>query len=90
MDTQQDPHLDLHHHPIAREFPEYRETIRHLRAGDINFRKMFDEYHAVDDAIYRIEEEIDLATDQEIGELKHRRAWLKDQLFHQIRHAPVN
>lgn len=80
--------MDLHH-PLSREFPEHRDAIRQLRAGDVNFRKMFDEYHTVDDAIYRIEEEIDFATDQEIGELKHRRAWLKDQLYHAIRHAPV-
>jgi uncharacterized protein YdcH (DUF465 family) len=78
--------MDLHH-PILREFPEHRETIKTLKAGNEQFRKMFDEYHTVDEAIYRIEEEIDFATDQEIDELKMRRAWLKDHLYHDIRHA---
>ncbi|MBM3833861.1 MAG: DUF465 domain-containing protein [Verrucomicrobia bacterium] len=77
--------MDLHH-PILREFPEYRETIKSLKAGNEQFRRMFEEYHTLDDAIYRIEEEIDFATDQEIDELKMRRARLKDHIYHAIRH----
>ena len=79
--------MDLHH-PILREFPEYREIIRRLKGSDDHFRKMFDEYHHLDDAVYRIEEEIDFATDQEIEELKMRRAKLKDYIYHLVRHAP--
>ena len=82
--------IDLHH-SILREFPEYRETVKLLKAGDANFRRNFDEYHTLDEAIYRIEEEIDFATDQEIEERKKRRAWLKDRIYHSIRHtAPLN
>ncbi|HZL43513.1 MAG TPA: YdcH family protein [Verrucomicrobiae bacterium] len=79
--------MDLHH-PILREFPEHREVIRRLKGSDDHFRKMFDEYHRLDDSVYRIEEEIDFATDQEIEELKLRRAKLKDYIYHLIRHAP--
>src|SRR6266571_486236 len=79
--------MDLHH-PILREFPEHREIIRRLKGSDDHFRKMFDEYHRLDDAVYRIEEEIDFATDQEIDELKLRRAKLKDYIYHLVRHAP--
>ncbi len=79
--------MDLHH-PILREFPEHREIIRRLKGSDDHFRKMFDEYHRLDDSVYRIEEEIDFATDQEIEELKMRRAKLKDYIYHLIRHAP--
>ena len=79
------------HHPILREFPEYRETIKLLKAGDDQFRKNFEEYHTLDDSIYRIEEEIDFATDQELEGLKKRRAWLKDAIYHAIIHAtPVS
>jgi len=79
--------MDLHH-PILREFPEHREIIRRLKGSDDHFRNIFDEYHRLDDEIYRIEEEIDFATDQEIEELKMRRAKLKDYIYHLIRHAP--
>jgi uncharacterized protein YdcH (DUF465 family) len=81
--------MDLHH-PILREFPEYREVIRGLRGTNDHFRKMFDEYHQLDDSVYRIEEEIDFATDQEIEELKMRRAKLKDYIYHLITHVPTS
>ena len=80
--------MDLHH-PILREFPEHRETIRRLKGSDDHFRNIYDEFHRLDDEIYRIEEEIDFATDQEIEELKMRRAKLKDYIYHLIRHAPA-
>jgi len=79
--------MDLHH-PILREFPEHRETIRRLKGSDDHFRNIYDEYHRLDDEIYRIEEEIDFATDQEIEELKMRRTKLKDYIYHLIRNAP--
>jgi uncharacterized protein YdcH (DUF465 family) len=80
--------MDLHH-PIYREFPEHRDTIRRLKVFDSHFRQIFDEYHRVDDEVYRIEEEIDFATDQEIEELKMRRAKLKDAIYRTICRATV-
>ena len=76
--------MDLHH-PILRDFPEHREIIRRLKGSDDHFRRMFDEYHRLDDSVYRIEEEIDFATDQEIEEKKLRRAWLKDQIYRVVK-----
>jgi len=80
--------MDLHH-PIYREFPEHRETIKRLKGSDYQFRHAFDEYHKLDDDICRIEEDIDFATDQEIEELKMRRAKLKDAIYYQISHPPM-
>ena len=81
--------MDLHH-PILREFPDDRETIKRLKASDERFRRMFEEYHQLDDEICRIEEEIEFATDQEIDELKFKRAKLKDTLYSAVRqHAPA-
>ena len=45
--------MDLHH-PILREFPEHRETIKRLKGSDDNFRQLYEEYHKVDEEIYRI------------------------------------
>jgi len=75
--------MDLHH-PITREFPNHAGTIKQLRSTNDQFRKAFKEYHRIDDAIYRIEEDIDFATDQELQELKLERARLKDWLHHAI------
>ena len=80
--------MDLHH-PLLKEFPDHRETIHLLKVRDEEFRRMFDEYHNVDDAVARIEEEVDFATDQETDELKMKRAWLKDQLYSRLRGTAV-
>ena len=86
-------HVDLDgaelHHPITHEFPQHLQAIKHLKGSNEQFRKAFDEYHRIDDAIYRIEEEIDSAADEEIEKLKYERARLKDWIFHAISHAPV-
>ena len=79
--------MDLHH-PILREFPEHRDIIKRLKASSEQFRNFFEEYHTLDESIYRIEEEIEYATDQETDNLKKRRAWLKDQIYHAVIHAP--
>ncbi len=78
--------MDLHH-PILREFPEHRETIKRLKASNDHFRSLFEEYHRQDDHISQIEDEIEFATDQEIEELKMRRAKLKDYIYHIVRLA---
>ena len=75
--------MDLHH-PLMREFPDHRDVILRLKVGDDHFRKLFDEYHQTDDAVYRIEEQIDFASDQEFEELRMKRALLKDQLYHAV------
>lgn len=79
--------MDLHH-PILREFPEHRETIKRLKASNENFRSLFEEYHRLDDEIYKIEEDLDFATDQEFEELKMRRAKLKDYIYHVVKSTP--
>ena len=66
---------------------DLNEAIRRLKGSNDHFRHLYDEYHRIDDEIYRIEEEIDFATDQEIEEMKMRRAKLKDYIYHLIRHA---
>lgn len=80
--------MDIHH-PFLSEFPEHRDVVRRLRLADNLFRKMFEEYHQLDDEICRIEEEIEFATDQQIDELKFKRAKLKDALYSAVRKYPV-
>jgi hypothetical protein len=72
--------MDLHH-PFVIEFPVHRETIRSLKLADANFRQMFEDYHALDDEICRIEEDLEFATDQQLDQLKYKRAQLKDALY---------
>ncbi len=75
------------HHPLINELPEHRETIHRLKMSDAHFRRLFDEYHEVDRAIVRIEEEIDPASDARTEELKMKRLRLKDDLYSMVRKA---
>jgi hypothetical protein len=72
--------MDIHH-PFVVEFPAHRETIRTLKLANAQFRQMFEEYHVIDDEICRIEEDLEFASDQQIDELKFKRAKLKDALY---------
>ena len=72
--------MDLHH-PFAVEFPGHRETISSLKRADGRFCALFEEYHELDDKICRIEEDVEYASDQQMDELKFKRAKLKDALY---------
>lgn len=69
------------HHDLVHEFPEHRDKIHELKTHDHHFAKLFDEYHAVNREIHRIEQSIETPSDQVTEDLKKRRLFLKDQLF---------
>lgn len=73
--------MSVEHHPLISEFPEHRERIHELKADDAHFRKLFDEYHEVDREIYRMDEDIEPASDQAMEKLKVHRLALKDELL---------
>ena len=75
------------HHPLINELPEYRDLIHKLKTDNQHFRRLFDEYHEVDRAIVRIEEEIDPASDARTEELKMKRLRLKDELYKILRNS---
>ncbi|MDT8405273.1 YdcH family protein [Sulfuriflexus sp.] len=75
------------HHHLATEFPEYKEQIHKLKADDAHFSKLHDEYNALDDEIYRIEEGIETTADDYLETLKKKRLALKDELLTIIKQA---
>ena len=68
-------------HDLVHEFPEYKDKIHDLKQQDARFSKLFDEYHAVDREVHRIELDIETPTDDYTEELKKRRLYLKDELY---------
>lgn len=73
------------HHRLLDEFPEYKDQIHELKINNAHFAKLYDEYMAVDNEIYRIEEEIDVRSDEFTEGLKKKRLKIKDQLFDMLR-----
>ena len=68
-------------HDLLHEFPEHREKIHALKASNHHFARLFDEYHAVDLEICRLEGEGVPVTDETFEDLKKQRLHLKDELY---------
>ena len=73
--------MSIEHHPLLNEFPEHHDVIHRLKTDDAHFRKLFDEYHQVDKEVYRMEQNIEPATDEAMEDRKKQRLLLKDQLY---------
>jgi uncharacterized protein YdcH (DUF465 family)/uncharacterized cupin superfamily protein len=69
-----------HHRDLAHEFPEFRKRIHELKLESAAFRYLYAEYQALDNEIYRIEQEIETPSDDYTEDLKRRRVRLKDRL----------
>ncbi len=72
-------------HILIEELPEYKERILELRWSDPVFSDLFDEYHAVNAEVIRIEQQIETPSDAYTEELKKKRLLLKDKLFNILR-----
>lgn len=73
--------MHVEHHPLIKEFPEYKSAIHDLKVADEHFAQLFDEYHEIDKTVVRMEEDIEPAADHVIEDAKKRRLSLKDELY---------
>ena len=85
--NQKEASMTTEHHTLLNDFPEYREQIHHLKTHDAHFRRLFDEYHELDKAVYRMDENIDPTNDDAMEAAKTKRLALKDQLYTLLRAA---
>jgi hypothetical protein len=76
--------MSLEKHDLVHEFPEYREKIHNLKMNDAHFRGLFDQYHQVDHEILRLEQGVEVSSDDYLEEKKKSRLNLKDQLFNYL------
>jgi uncharacterized protein YdcH (DUF465 family) len=83
--NRQEAQLSHTPHELAEEFPEYVEKIRALKASDMHFSKLADEYHEINRRIHRAETNLEpiehLAEDQ----MRKERAALKDRIYAMLR-----
>jgi uncharacterized protein YdcH (DUF465 family) len=79
--------MSLEHHPLLREFPEFQQQIHEMKVSNPEFRQLFDEYHEVDQEIFRHEQDIEPISDEYLEPLKMRRVHLKDRLYEMLRGA---
>ena len=79
--------MAVEHHPLIKEYPEYRQLIHELKVSDDEFRELFVEYHELDRRIYRIDQDIEPVAEDFANELKRRRIYLEDRLLQMLREA---
>jgi len=72
-------------HDLRHEFPEHEEKIHELKVSNHHFKKLFDEYHDVNNEIHRIESGAESTTDEVLNELRMKRVRLKDELYEMLK-----
>lgn len=73
--------MQVEHHELHREFPEFLDVMQTLRKTDSSFSKIFDEYHSLTNEVERLEEEDIPVGDFTIEEMKKVRVMLKDKVY---------
>lgn len=74
--------MQAEHHPLAIDFPEYKDQIHQLKLSNAHFAKLFGDYEEADKAVIRAENGVEHLSDTALEDLKKVRISLKDQLFH--------
>ena len=81
--------MTIENHHLHNEFPEFNDQIRELKMNNRHFSKLFDEYHHLDRDVRRIEDAVEVSSDEHLENLKLRRLHLKDELFTMLKKAKI-
>jgi uncharacterized protein len=73
--------MQVEHHELHREFPEFVDLMHVLRSSDHIFSQMFDEYHSLTNKVESLEEKDVPVDDFTIEEMKKVRVKLKDRMY---------
>lgn len=73
------------HHPLAKDFPEFRDRIHQLKATSTHFVRLEREYEALDNAIFRLESGEEHTSSLDLEHKKQLRVSLKDELYSMLR-----
>ena len=73
--------MQVEHHELHHEFPEFLDVMQALRNSDSHFSQMFDEYHALTNEVEHLEEEDVPVDDFTIEDMKKKRVKLKDTMY---------
>jgi hypothetical protein len=76
--------MNVEHHDLHHEFPEYSDAIRSLKLSNNHFARIFDEYHALTSQIEALEGRDLPVDDVTFEELKKQRIHLKDELYRML------
>ncbi len=72
-------------HDLKHEFPDLVDKIHELKTTNNHFKKLFEEYHEINNDIHRIETGAEATKDEVLNELRMKRVHLKDELYEFIK-----
>ena len=79
--------MNLLKHDIATEFPQYKDKIQSLKAGNAHFAKLFESYDLLNHAITKVETTGGAGaamTDAALEVEKKKRLKLKDEIVYML------
>lgn len=68
-------------HPIYQDFPEFADKIKDLFHNNDEFQVLLHSYSNLDEKIYKIETDEELAMNDELTRLRKDRVFLKDEIY---------
>ena len=68
-------------HDLKHEFPDLVDKIHEFKTTNNHFKKLFEEYHIINNDIHRIETGAEATKDEVLNELRIKRVHLKDELY---------
>lgn len=74
-------------HPIYLDFPEFKDKIQNLFHNNDEFQVLLHSYTDLDEKIYKIETDEELAMNDELSELRKNRVFLKDEIFNYLKES---
>ena len=74
--------MQVEHHELHLEFPEYADAITVLTAGNAHFAKLLSSYNRLTGRVEDLEEHDMPVADFTIEDMKKQRVKLKDELYH--------
>ncbi|HSN63753.1 MAG: YdcH family protein [Azonexus sp.] len=76
--------MQVDHHDLHHEFPEFNDAIDALKAGNAHFATLFASYHRLTGKVEDLEEHDMPVADFTIEDMKKQRVKLKDELYHML------
>lgn len=74
--------MQIEHHDLHHEFPEFGEAINALKIGNVQFAKLFASYQRLTGNVEDLEESDMPVADFTLEDMKKQRIKLKDELYH--------
>lgn len=68
-------------HELHEEFPEFADRLSALKVSDAHFARIAEEYHELNRQVHRAETNVEPMDTLAEGELRRKRAALKDEIY---------